>query len=312
MYRNGGGKYHDFENLTKYSTITYHQYVSRFDTDKDRTRKLLATIQNRGEISIWMIPDENSDEKLTVISEIVINGATEIKFLPYAGSPVLAIVVEENSQHRVQLWEIEEFEEKLMKGSVETKFQLKMLEQSKAGVHSERIQSMTCVRDIIFSADKNELKTWILSGWQLDQWLVRTYKGRPKHLKLSRGTLHHGVSHRVKAMYATFYPLGKCESHRAGRLPTGATVLFTMSDKKIFIWKVLRSGPKSMNIDLKMMCNISLRDDCEMFTGPMACKCFGLFVCALCVCLSSIWFFFSFLSPFLSPHHTHTHTHTHT
>ena len=138
---------------------------------------------------------------------------------------------------------------------------------------------MACVRDVVFSADTGVLKTWLLSGWQLDQWLVRTHQGRPENLRLNRGTIHHGVNERhvktrVKAIYATFYPLGKCESQRAGKLPTGATVLFTCSDEKVIVWKVLRSGPRNMNIDLKEMYEIKIRSadsDCEVFTGLMAC-----------------------------------------
>jgi len=226
-------------------------------------------MHHNGQVDVWMMGDKNDNILYSPIASKIIKGATQIRFLPYAGAPVLAIVVEEKSRHRVQLWEIEKFEEGLQK-NMKT-FDLTMLKQSKAGIHAECIQSIACVRDIVFSADKGELKTWILSGWQLDQWLVRTYQGRPENLRLTRGTLHHGVSHRVKAMYATFYPLGKCESHRAGKLPTGAAVLFTCSNKTICAWKVLRSGPRNMNINLKEMHRIKLESDCEMFTGRMAC-----------------------------------------
>ena len=221
-------------------------------------------------MDVWLITDEEISRK--PIASKSIPGASQIRFLPYAAAPVLAIVVEEKIRHRVQLWEIENFEEDLMKDASASSFELKELTKSKAGVHTDTIEAVACVRDVVFSADKNELKTWILSGWQLDQWLVRTHKGRPEDLRLARGTLHHGVNHRVKAMYATFYPLGKCESQRAGKLPTGATVLFTCSNSKIFVWKVLRSGPHNMNIDLKEMYRIDLgTEDCEMFTGQMAC-----------------------------------------
>mgnify|MGYP002845210044 CR=1 FL=1 len=232
-------------------------------------------------MDVWLMENEEIYRK--PIASKIIQGATNIRFLPYAGAPVLAIVVNKKlpkrCEYRVQLWEIEDFEERLLKDSDTSSFELKELTKSKAGVHENHIRAMACVRDVVFSADTGVLKTWILSGWQLDQWLVRTHQGRPENLRLNRGTIHHGVNERhvktrVKAIYATFYPLGKCESQRAGKLPTGATVLFTCSDEKVIVWKVLRSGPHNMNIDMKEMYEIkigSADSDCEVFTGQMAC-----------------------------------------
>ena len=157
------------------NAIAYHQYVSRFDPYKDRTRKLLvrfyisfsfllflshpstsspvcsslshtitniqnenhhrqATLHNVGledptktsdemshedtRVDVWLMQDEEIYRK--PIASKIIPGATNIRFLPYAGAPVLAICVNKKlpkrCEYRVQLWEIEDFEERLFEG----------------------------------------------------------------------------------------------------------------------------------------------------------------------------------------------------
>ena len=122
-----------------------------------------------------------------------------------------------------------------MKDSDTSSFELKELTKSKAGVHENHIRAMACVRDVVFSADTGVLKTWILSGWQLDQWLVRTHQGRPENLRLNRGTIHHGVNERhvktrVKAITQPSI-LSESVSLNELKASTGATVLFTCSDE---------------------------------------------------------------------------------
>ena len=72
-------------------------------------------MHHNGQVDVWMMGDKNDNILYSPIASKIIKGATQIRFLPYAGAPVLAIVVEEKSRHRVQLWEIEKFEEGLPK-----------------------------------------------------------------------------------------------------------------------------------------------------------------------------------------------------
>ena len=132
-------------------------------------------------MDVWLMQDEEIYRK--PIASKIIPGATNIRFLPYAGAPVLAICVNKKlpkrCEYRVQLWEIEDFED--FEGFRYVIVRIERLTKSKAGVHENPIRAMACVRDVVFSADTGVLKTWILSGWQLDQWLVRTHQGRPEN-----------------------------------------------------------------------------------------------------------------------------------
>ena len=83
-------------------------------------------------------------------------------------------------EYRVQLWEIEDFEERLLKDSDTSSFELKELTKSKAGVHENHIRAMACVRDVVFSADTGVLKTWILSDGNSINGSFRTHQVDPK------------------------------------------------------------------------------------------------------------------------------------
>lgn len=269
--------------------MSFHQYTSLVDTEKQRTKRLLA-ILSRGTISIWQVDKHEAKHKKDIeihrLVSAIVPGAISVIFLPYGGSPVLAVAVNssENNKSQVQLWELLGFDSGTIslslpdsKTSPPAKMELKQVPESKAGLHSANLQCIACCQNIVFSSDKMDLKTWVMAGWEKDQWLVKTHSGRPDILRLTRGTLHHGISHRVINMYVSYFPLGKSSAQRAGRKCVGASVLFTCSRSDIRVWQVVRGGAKMQNVDLKRMYTLTYPGEARKdgktasFTGHMIC-----------------------------------------
>lgn len=256
-------------------TMSYHQYISRLDTDKERVRKLIANLVG-STLSVWMIDDHahhaDADAILHKLCSEKIENASSARFLSYAGVPLLAVSVSLGSDRsQVQLWEIVGLDR-----GAQDDVQLCRVSESKAGIHTSAVTSVCCAREIIFSADKHELKTWILEGWEKNQWLVQTHAGRPEKLKLTNGALHRGIDQRIIGMYATYFPLGKPSNLSAGRFAVGASTLFTCSKSCVRVWKILRSGGRLRKIDLDLAHTLTVPSHREefrnaKFTGHVVC-----------------------------------------